>query len=204
MEQLGSNCADFHDTLCLSLFPNMLRKHVSLKSDKNNRHFAWGFFKFMAISCWIFKWEMFRTTVVEKIKIHISYLITFFFFFRKSCRLCDNVKKMWWSQTGHRWRNGWMPVSCERCVLFGRGLCDGPITRPEEFYRLWCVTVGDPETSRMRKHWPALGCCTRRATTTFLREAEDLQRWDMQLQQQIYNLGTRMHTHTHICVCLAE
>ena len=91
-----------------------------------------------------------------------------------------------------------MPVSCERCVLFGRGLCDGPITRPEEFYRLWCVT------SRMRKHWPALGCCTRRATTTFLREAEDLQRWDMQLQQQIYNLGTRTHIHTHTHLCLSS
>ena len=25
----------------------------------------------------------------------------------------------------------WMPVSCELCVLSGRGLCDGPITRPE-------------------------------------------------------------------------
>jgi len=25
------------------------------------------------------------------------------------------------------------------CVLSGRGLCDGLITRPEESYRLWCV-----------------------------------------------------------------
>jgi hypothetical protein len=25
------------------------------------------------------------------------------------------------------------------CVLSGRGLCDGPIFRPEESYRLWCV-----------------------------------------------------------------
>jgi hypothetical protein len=25
-------------------------------------------------------------------------------------------------------------VSCEYCVLSGRGLCDGLITRPEEFY----------------------------------------------------------------------
>ena len=29
---------------------------------------------------------------------------------------------------------------CFEChVLSGRGLCDGPITRPEEFYRVWCV-----------------------------------------------------------------
>jgi hypothetical protein len=25
------------------------------------------------------------------------------------------------------------------CVLSGRGLCDGPITRPGESYRVWCV-----------------------------------------------------------------
>ena len=28
----------------------------------------------------------------------------------------------------------WMSVCCECCVLSGRGLCDGLITRPEEFY----------------------------------------------------------------------
>jgi hypothetical protein len=32
-----------------------------------------------------------------------------------------------------------MFVCCECCVLSGRGLCDGPITRPEKSYRLWCV-----------------------------------------------------------------
>ena len=30
-----------------------------------------------------------------------------------------------------------MFVCCECCVLSGRGLCDGPIPRPEESYRLW-------------------------------------------------------------------
>ena len=29
---------------------------------------------------------------------------------------------------------------CDCCVLSGRGLCDSPITRPEESYRL-CVCV---------------------------------------------------------------
>ena len=51
----------------------------------------------------------------------------------------------------------WMFVCCECCVLSGRGLCDGLITRPEESYRLWCVIVCDPETSRMRMPWPLLG-----------------------------------------------
>jgi hypothetical protein len=34
-----------------------------------------------------------------------------------------------------------MLVSCECCVLSGRGLCDGLITRPEESYRLRCVQM---------------------------------------------------------------
>jgi hypothetical protein len=38
-------------------------------------------------------------------------------------------------------------VCCECCVLSGRGLCDGPITRAEESYRLWCVVECDLETS---------------------------------------------------------
>jgi hypothetical protein len=33
----------------------------------------------------------------------------------------------------------WMFVSCTVFVLSGRGLCDGPIPRPEESYRLVCV-----------------------------------------------------------------
>jgi len=31
--------------------------------------------------------------------------------------------------------------SCEGCVLSVRGLCDGLITRPEESYPVWCVSV---------------------------------------------------------------
>jgi hypothetical protein len=34
-----------------------------------------------------------------------------------------------------------MSVSYKCCVLSGRGLCIGLITRPEESYRLWCVWV---------------------------------------------------------------
>jgi hypothetical protein len=32
-----------------------------------------------------------------------------------------------------------MFVSFTVLALSGRGLCDGPIPRPEESYRLWCV-----------------------------------------------------------------
>jgi len=31
----------------------------------------------------------------------------------------------------------WMFVCCECCVLSGRGLCFGLITRPEKSYRVW-------------------------------------------------------------------
>jgi hypothetical protein len=33
----------------------------------------------------------------------------------------------------------WMSVSCECCVLSGRGLCDGLVTRQEESYQVCCV-----------------------------------------------------------------
>jgi hypothetical protein len=36
-----------------------------------------------------------------------------------------------------------MFVSSTVFVLSGRGLCDGPIPRPEESYRLWCVSECD-------------------------------------------------------------
>ena len=53
----------------------------------------------------------------------------------------------------------WMPVYCDCCVLSGRGLCDGLITRP-----LWHVVVCDQETSRMRRLKPATGTVKNAAT----------------------------------------
>jgi len=44
-----------------------------------------------------------------------------------------------------------MSVCCVCCVLSGRGLCDGLITRPEESYRKWRVVVCDQETSKTRR-----------------------------------------------------
>ena len=43
---------------------------------------------------------------------------------------------------------------CLLCVLSGRGLCDGLITRTEESYRLWCVVECNLETLRMRRPLP--------------------------------------------------
>jgi hypothetical protein len=50
-----------------------------------------------------------------------------------------------------------MDVCRECCVLSGRGLCDGLITRPEKSCRLWCVVVCDQETSKTRRLKPATG-----------------------------------------------
>ena len=50
-----------------------------------------------------------------------------------------------------------MFVCCECFVLSGRGLCDGLITRPKEFYRMWRVFVCDLEISKMRRLKPATG-----------------------------------------------
>jgi hypothetical protein len=47
-----------------------------------------------------------------------------------------------------------MFVCCECCVLSGRGLCDGLITRREESYRLWRIVVCDQETSKTRRLKP--------------------------------------------------
>jgi hypothetical protein len=55
----------------------------------------------------------------------------------------------------------WKSFCRECCVLSGRGLCDGLITRPEESYWLWRVVVCDLETSWMRRHWPNGGRCVK-------------------------------------------
>jgi hypothetical protein len=44
------------------------------------------------------------------------------------------------------------------CVLSGRGLCDGLITRPEEFYQLWRAVV---RSRILMNEEPALGCTAR-------------------------------------------
>jgi hypothetical protein len=54
----------------------------------------------------------------------------------------------------------WMSVFCECCVLSGRGLCVGLITRPEEPYRLSVrLSVCNLETSTLRRPGPELDYC---------------------------------------------
>jgi hypothetical protein len=51
-------------------------------------------------------------------------------------------------------QDAWMSVSCECCVLSGRGLCVGLITRPEESYRVRCVKFSVIMNPRL---WEGLG-----------------------------------------------
>ena len=53
-----------------------------------------------------------------------------------------------------------MDIYCECCVLSGRGLCDGLITRLDESYRLWRIVVRDLEKCVNEKalfQWGLLG-----------------------------------------------
>jgi hypothetical protein len=46
-----------------------------------------------------------------------------------------------------------MSVSCECCVMSGRGLCDGPIPHPEDPTKCGVSECG-PGTSTIRRPWP--------------------------------------------------
>jgi len=57
-----------------------------------------------------------------------------------------------------------MSVCCNYCVLSGRGFCDEPITRLEDFFRLWCVVMCDIETLWMKWAWSTGGCRAKNKT----------------------------------------
>ena len=54
----------------------------------------------------------------------------------KACVCCHSIGGI----AGSNPADG-MDVCLLWCVLSGRGLCDGPIVRPEDLFRLWCVWV---------------------------------------------------------------
>jgi len=50
-----------------------------------------------------------------------------------------------------------MFVCCQCCVLSGRGLCDELISRPEEYYRLWCAVVCNLENLKHEEAMTRVG-----------------------------------------------
>jgi hypothetical protein len=94
MEQLGSHWTDFHEMRYLSIFRKSVQEiQVSLKYDKNNGYLTWRpmYICNKYLAQFFSGWEIFQTNVVEKIKTRILCSITFFF--RKSCRVWNNVEK---------------------------------------------------------------------------------------------------------------
>jgi hypothetical protein len=72
-------------------------------------------------------------------------------------------------------RGAWMFVSCTVFVLSGRGLCDGPIPRREESYRLWYVFECD-QVKIKTLYTCCEQVCRRGRTTYFLRPKEEVRR----------------------------
>ena len=77
------------------------------------------------------EWEKFQTKVLEKIRTHILCSVTFFF--RKSCRLRENVENYF--RVGQATNDN---TAREHCMLFH---CNNGCTKASQFYapRTWTV-----------------------------------------------------------------
>jgi hypothetical protein len=93
-EQLGSHWTDFHEIWYLWIFRKTAKRiQVSLKSDKINGTLLQAQYTFLTTS---------RSVLLRMINVsdksfrenqNTYFVFSNFFFFRKSCRLWDNVKK---------------------------------------------------------------------------------------------------------------
>ena len=81
---------------------------VSLKSDKNNVYFTWRqIYTFWSHLAQLFlQWEIFFPHKSCKENENTFYVLQLFFFL-KSCRTWENVKKKMQSRTGYRWHGAY-------------------------------------------------------------------------------------------------
>jgi hypothetical protein len=106
MKQIGFHWTEFRDIWFLSVFFFFFRKsaeniQVPLISDKN-RTVHEVLCIFMVISSWTLL--IMRNVTYKSCRENQNTRFVFnYFFFRKSCHFRDNVKKIWYSLTGHRW-----------------------------------------------------------------------------------------------------
>jgi hypothetical protein len=117
---------------------------------------------------------------------------------RKQCKYCQTVGTLEFTFGRSQWlrslnrgsaavrflglrvriaQGAWMFISCECCVMSGRGLCVGLITRPEESYRACRVlTECDSEASIMRRLWltrGCWGCCAKKRSHLYVRNGSE-------------------------------
>ena len=94
---------DFRKTsYLLNIFPKFVRRvQVSLKRAKNNRYFTSRRMYLYNISQFFLKWVVFQTKLVDKIKIRISYSVTFS---SENRVLYEVMYKSLLRRRGHRWQ----------------------------------------------------------------------------------------------------
>jgi hypothetical protein len=93
----------------------------SLKSDKNNVYFAWDQYTFLIISCSIaLKWDVFQTTIVEKIKTH--FMVNFFFFENRV--VCEIILKNSAEPGGHQITIWPVHIACLICKATTLRICN--------------------------------------------------------------------------------
>ena len=110
---------------------------------------------------------------------------------RSKAQVCERSPADMWVRIP---RGARMSVCCECFVLWGRGLCVGLITRPEESYRVWCIIVCDLGSSWMRKSWPTGGCCAKKRKNNALDTIPPLL-WYCSFKELVYLL---MSAHTEL------
>jgi hypothetical protein len=111
-EKLGSQWTNFHEILYLSIFRKYFGEILaSLKSDKNKAYLTWRRMYVCDILLNSSSNEKCRRKVVEKTKTHVTCSTTFFS--RKWCLLWYNIRKIWYSHTGHRWQHN---TTYEHCM----------------------------------------------------------------------------------------
>jgi hypothetical protein len=91
MEQLGSHRTDFHEFWYLSIFRKSVEKiQVSFKSDKNKGYFGEDQYTFLIISCSVLRRMKNVSDKSSRATRNTHFMLSLFF--RKSCRLWDNVE----------------------------------------------------------------------------------------------------------------
>ena len=140
----------------------------------------------MIISRWNIRWMRNVSGVsLEKIKTYIFCSITIF---RKSCRLWDNVKKMWYRRTGHRRLYNMAHALCvpDWLRLQTHRMCEVMSGKSPQLLRMCCANFSKPATGSSTMHTAAVNA------TTSASGARNSERCDAQDQRMSGNCQFRL------------